>query len=137
MADRSLARMVTFALEQMRLEHVHYESGSEALAALLEMHPEKRPPVLVLDVDLPGMDGHAILERLAVDHAGSFLIVVLSSHADESMQVRSLSAGAVDHIGKPFNVRVLMAKIQRLVSLSMRVSRMPRRRATDFRPVSG
>jgi DNA-binding response OmpR family regulator len=68
------------------------------------------------------MDGHAILERLAHERPHAFLVLVLSSHADESMQVRSLFAGAVDHLPKPFNVRVLMAKLNRFLSLSTRVS---------------
>lgn len=120
--DPSLARLLTFALEQMRLPFRHISSGSEVLTELLEMDVGPQPPVVVLDVDLPGMDGHAILERLAVDRPDDYLILVLSSHADESMQVRSLLAGAIDHLAKPFNVRVLMAKVQRWVSFAARVS---------------
>ena len=73
-------------------------------------------------------DGHsrqslhdAILE--AILNGGMrafFLIVVLSSHADESVQVRSLLAGALDHLAKPFNVRVLMAKLLRWTAISAR-----------------
>jgi DNA-binding response OmpR family regulator len=44
----------------------------------------------------------------------------LSSHADESVQVRSLLAGAVDHLAKPFNIRVLIAKLQRWAAMSAR-----------------
>lgn len=112
-ADPSLARMLTFALDQVRLPHVMYTSGTAALKALLGMPAAGRPPIVVLDVDLPGVDGHAILERLGVERPNTFLIVVLSSHADESVQVRSLLAGALDHLAKPFNVRVLIAKLQR------------------------
>lgn len=86
------------------------------------MHVGARPPIVVLDVDLPGVDGHAILERLGVDRPDTFFILVLSSHADESVQVRSLLAGALDHLAKPFNVRVLMAKIQRWVAMSAHVA---------------
>jgi CheY-like chemotaxis protein len=86
-ADPSLARMLTFALDQVRLPHVMHTSGTAALKALLAMPGVERPD--------------------------TFLIVVLSSHADESVQVRSLLAGALDHLAKPFNVRVLVAKLQR------------------------
>ena len=112
-ADPSLARMLNFALDQVRLPHVLYTSGTAALKALLAMPATATPPIVVLDVDLPGVDGHAILERLGVERPNTFLIVVLSSHADESVQVRSLLAGALDHLAKPFNVRVLVAKLQR------------------------
>lgn len=117
-ADPSLGRMLSFALDQMRLQYRLLDSGSLTLRELLDMPVGSQRPLVVLDVDLPGVDGHAILERLGVDRPDTFLILVLSSHADESVQVRSLLAGALDHLAKPFNVRVLMAKIQRWVAIS-------------------
>jgi FixJ family two-component response regulator len=119
-ADPSLTRMLAFALEQARLPHVEFQSGTVLLRELLAMPVTPHPTILVLDVDLPGVDGHAILERLGVERPDTFLIVVLSSHADESVQVRSLLAGALDHLAKPFNVRVLMAKLLRWTTISTR-----------------
>lgn len=117
-ADPSLLRMLSFALDQMRLPHQSFTSGTVVLQRLLDLPRGGRPTVVVLDVDLPGVDGHAILERIGVERPDEFLIVVLSSHADESVQVRSLLAGALDHLAKPFNVRVLMAKLQRWVTIA-------------------
>jgi len=119
-ADPSLSRMLAFALEQVRLPFTLIESGTRVLRDLLAMPRTQRSPIVVLDVDLPGMDGHAILERLSIERPNTFLIIVLSSHADESVQVRSLLAGAVDHLAKPFNVRVLVAKLQRWAAMSAR-----------------
>lgn len=119
-ADESLSRMLTFALSQVRLPHELFRSGTAVLDQLLIMPIGARSPIVVLDVDLPGVDGHAILERLGVQRPDTFLIVVLSSHADESVQVRSLLAGAVDHLAKPFNIRVLIAKLQRWAAMSAR-----------------
>lgn len=121
-ADPSLGRMLSFALDQMRLQYRLLDSGSLTLRELLDMQVGSQRPLVVLDVDLPGVDGHAILERIGVDRPDTFLILVLSSHADESVQVRSLLAGALDHLSKPFNVRVLMAKIQRWVAISAHLS---------------
>jgi DNA-binding response OmpR family regulator len=123
-ADPSLARMLGFALDQVRLPNELFSSGSEVLSALLAMPATASPPIVVLDVDLPGVDGHAILERLGVERPNAFLIVVISSHADESVQVRSLLAGALDHLAKPFNVRVLVAKLQRWTALSASVRKV-------------
>ncbi len=120
--DPSLSRMMTFALSQMRLEFREMTSGTASLNELIQMRVGTRPPVVILDVDLPGMDGHAVLERVGTDRPDTFLILVLSSHADEAIQVRSLLAGAVDHIAKPFNVRVLMAKVHRWVAMSARLT---------------
>ena len=117
-ADPSMARMLAFAIEQLRLEYCVFSSGTLALRALLTLPVKSQAPIVILDVDLPGMDGHSLLERLGVERPDEFLIIVLSSHADESVQVRSLLAGALDHLAKPFNVRVLMAKLQRWVAMS-------------------
>jgi DNA-binding response OmpR family regulator len=119
-ADAALMRMLMFALDQHHLPCRPFTSGSEVLDALLSMPRGGPPAVVLLDVDLPGVDGHAILERLGVERPESFLIVVLSSHADESTQVRSLLAGALDHLAKPFNVRVLMAKLRRWTAIARR-----------------
>lgn len=119
-ADPSLMRMLAFALDQARLPHVEFQSGTTVLHELLAMPLGVHPTIVVLDVDLPGVDGHAILERLGVERPNAFLIVVLSSHADESVQVRSVLAGALDHLAKPFNVRVLMAKLLRWTAIAAR-----------------
>lgn len=119
-ADASLMRMLMFALDQHHLSYRSFTSGSAVLEALLALPRGGPPAVVLLDVDLPGVDGHAILERLGVERPESFLIVVLSSHADESTQVRSLLAGALDHLAKPFNVRVLMAKLRRWTAIARR-----------------
>lgn len=114
-------RMLAFALQQMGLPHRTFTSGSTLLDALLRAPVATSPTVVVLDVDLPGVDGHAILERLSMERPEDYLIVVLSSHADESVIVRSLLSGALDHLAKPFNVRVLMAKVQRWTVVARRV----------------
>ena len=121
-ADQALARILTFAFEQLRLPFRLLDSGTDTLRELLAIRVGAQPPIVILDVDLPGVDGHAILERLGVDRPDTFFILVLSSHADESVQVRSLLAGALDHLAKPFNVRVLMAKIQRWVAMASHVA---------------
>ena len=112
--------MLSFALDQSQLPHVTFSSGTALLRELLAMPVHGLRTIVVLDVDLPGVDGHAILERLGVERPDTFMIVVLSSHADESVQVRSLLAGALDHLAKPFNVRVLIAKLQRWTTISAR-----------------
>jgi DNA-binding response OmpR family regulator len=121
-ADAPLARMFAFALNQLGLRFTLCSSGTEILDRLLRMRVRAVPPLVLLDLDLPGMDGHAVLERLGVARPDAFLIIALSSHGDESVQVRSLMAGALDHLAKPFNIRVLMAKVQRWTSVSIRLA---------------
>ena len=78
-------------------------SGSEALL-LLE---RERPDLVILDLMLPGMSGEEVLERIA----GSCPVIILSARADVQGKVKSLNAGAVDYVTKPFDNDELLARI--------------------------
>jgi CheY-like chemotaxis protein len=119
-ADAPLMRMLSFGLDQIGLPYQTFDSGSTVLDALLTTPTGAHPTLVVLDADLPGMDGQAILERLHTARPNAYLVVVVSAHADESVQVRSLLSGALDHLAKPFNVRVLLVKLQRWVGVARR-----------------
>lgn len=110
--DASLADMVVYALRSAGHHVQAYSSGPEALAALLALQPPtgKRPLVLI-DVDLPGLDGHSLHERLRVERPGAFAVVFQTVHAGEVEQIRALRAGALDYVIKPLNLRVLLAKL--------------------------
>jgi two-component system response regulator FlrC len=119
-ADAVVEELLTFALEQAGLPHRRYRNGTALLADLLAMPVHEAIPVVVLDLDLPGVDGHALLERLSAERPDTFLVLVVSSHASESIQVRSLLLGAVEHLAKPFNIRVLLAKLERWMRFASR-----------------
>lgn len=66
---------------------------------------------ILLDVRMPGMDGlevqHALLEQ-----GVTMPVIVLTGHADVSIAVRAMKAGAVDFLEKPFEKAVLLAAIE-------------------------
>src|SRR5690349_12213608 len=82
------------------------ESGEAALRALYDL----RPDIVVLDIDLPGLDGWNVLERMR--QLTDLPVVMLSSHADELEKVRALQAGADDYVTKPFGPQELLARLQ-------------------------
>jgi DNA-binding response OmpR family regulator len=75
------------------------------------MHVGTRMPLILLDVDLPGLDGFSLHERLRVERPGLFSTVFLTARGGEAEQLRAYRAGAIDYIAKPVNLRILMAKI--------------------------
>lgn len=110
--DVALADMLRYALDTQGYSYRVYVTGTEALDAMLAMRPVSgRRPLVLLDVDLPGIDGHSLHERLRVERPGAFAIVFASLHGSEGEQLRALRAGALDYIVKPVSLRVLMAKI--------------------------
>ncbi len=66
---------------------------------------------LILDINLPGFDGFAVLGRLGVPRAG-FGVVMITAQADQAMERRALDAGATALIRKPFAADRLLGLIR-------------------------
>lgn len=74
----------------------------------------------VLDIQVPGMGGFELLERIrAMPHVEDVPVVMLTSLGHESQVVRALDLGANDYIHKPFSPSELVARVRRLVTRNM------------------
>jgi signal transduction histidine kinase/DNA-binding response OmpR family regulator len=72
--------------------------GTEALASVQALHPD----AILLDIGLPGMDGHEVAERIRSDPAnGATLIVAISGYGQADDRERSRQAGCDHHLVKP------------------------------------
>lgn len=72
------------------------------------------PALLLLDYDLPGMDGAELLRRLRAERDTTFSqmpAIMLTGHTDERSEVICLEAGADDFVTKPINMSILQARI--------------------------
>jgi len=105
--------MVVRAVLRRQLEadgHTVVEAvdGEEALAACREV----RPDVVLLDVEMPVLDGHATLERLKADEdLRDIPVVFLTGRVDTADVVTGLRLGAHDYLRKPFEANELMARV--------------------------
>jgi DNA-binding response OmpR family regulator len=113
--DPTLADLLTFGLEARGYRFVHYRNGREALEMLRSMDTGGTTPLLLLDVDLPAMDGYSIFDALQQDRPGKFRVVFTTVHGTETEQLRGLEAGAIDYLVKPISLRVALEKIRRWV----------------------
>jgi CheY-like chemotaxis protein len=109
--DPSLTEMLRYALQATGYSFRHFGTGPDALAALLALDTGNRRPVVLLDVDLPGLDGFSLHERLRAARPDTFAVVFFTIHAAEAEQLRAYRAGVIDYVAKPVNMRILMAKI--------------------------
>jgi phosphoserine phosphatase RsbU/P len=84
------------------------EDGQNALARLLR----EAFDLVLLDVDMPGMEGYLVLERMKADPQLRHLPVIMISAVDEiETVVRCIEAGAEDFLPKPFDPTLLRARI--------------------------
>jgi len=113
--DAALADLLTFGLEARGYRFVHYRNGREALDHLRTLDTRGSVPLLLLDVDLPALDGYSIFEALQKDCPGKFRVVFTTVHGSEAEQLRGLEAGAIDYMVKPMSLRVALEKIRRWV----------------------
>ncbi|HZO19737.1 MAG TPA: ATPase, T2SS/T4P/T4SS family [Gemmatimonadaceae bacterium] len=105
------------------LEHEGYvvlEAGDGVLA--LDEVDRGAPDIVVLDLNLPRLDGYGVLSHLRARPATSDLpVIVLTAKGDEASEVRVFEYGASDFITKPFRPRALSARIHALLGRTRQV----------------
>lgn len=104
--DRVLADLVGFTLRREGFEVVQAYDGEAALRRWAEEQPE----MIVLDVNLPKLDGFAVCRRIR--EQADTPILLLTVRGEEDDIVRGLELGADDYIRKPFSPRELVARVQ-------------------------
>jgi diguanylate cyclase (GGDEF)-like protein len=108
--DPTALAAATAALSE-RFDITVARSGQDALR-LIGRHP---PDVVLLDVEMPGMDGMAVCQQLKADPLTEHLpVVFLTAHGDEATELRGLAAGATDFVAKPARGPVVAARLQNL-----------------------
>ncbi len=102
--------LTTFLLEQHGHQVLLAETGLEGLA----LASAARPDLILLDIQLPGMDGHAVARSLKADpELKSIPIVVVTSYAMVGDREKCLAAGAEGYIEKPINPETFVAEVER------------------------
>jgi len=116
--DETLAQILLHAFETRGYHHVWLRDGEEAVNSLAGSYPRLKTRVVLLDVDLPRLDGLAVLRRLAHDGLLQHTrVIMLTFRADEREVLEALELGAFDHVTKPFSLPVLMQRIRRTLQL--------------------
>lgn len=85
------------------------EDGVEALRLL--QHGRIRPDVILLDVEMPNMDGFSLLRRLALQPDLAAIPCIMMSGGDPAWASLARSLGAVDFLPKPFSPSGLLAML--------------------------
>ncbi len=107
--ETQLARHITRALARSGHLTTAKHDGEEGLAAALEVPPD----LVVLDLNLPRLDGLTVLQRLRQANCPA-RILILTARGEVEHRVKGLKAGADDYLAKPFSLDELIARIEAL-----------------------
>jgi anti-anti-sigma factor len=84
------------------------ENGKEGL----ELFMKEKPPIVLTDIKMPGMDGFEVLKRIKTADA-SAEVIVITGHGDMDLAIKALDFGATDFIKKPIQKAALDAALIR------------------------
>jgi DNA-binding response OmpR family regulator len=107
--DVELVGLLRFALAGAGYEVITAFDGEQALARLADSTPD----LVLLDVNLPLLDGFAVLERLR--RHSEVPVMMLTVRSAEEDEVHGLDLGADDYLKKPFSPRALLARVRSLL----------------------
>ncbi|HVR64493.1 MAG TPA: hybrid sensor histidine kinase/response regulator [Polyangia bacterium] len=97
-------------------------NGADALAAVAG----ERPDIIMLDIEMPGLDGYEVCRRIKGNDATADIPIIFVSAMDRAVdKVQAFDAGGADYVDKPFQVEEVLARVQH----QLRITRLQREMA--------
>lgn len=87
--------------------------GCSNFSNILEDIRSRKPDLILLDLNLPFMDGHFICRELR--RTSNVPIIIVTSRNSEIDELQSMHLGADDYVTKPYNLQILLARIDRVL----------------------
>lgn len=116
--EKDLVKLLSYNLQKEGYETSAAFDGRQGL----EMANSFRPDLIILDLMLPEIDGNEVCRILKYSAATKHIpILMLTAKTSPVDQVVGLELGAADYLTKPFNIKVLLARIKNVLSHQKRV----------------
>lgn len=106
--DESVSRAIKRLLRSIGLAADTFRTGNDYFA-LLDSTPSYRPACIVLDVQMPGVNGLEVQRRLA---GSGIPVMFITAHDDADVREQALAAGAAAYLRKPFNDEVFIEAVR-------------------------
>ncbi len=105
-------KLITFILEKNGYETIRAETGNTGI----ELAVKKKPDFILLDIQLPDMNGIEVLKAIRKSKAnGSIPVIAVTSYAMTGDRQRLIAAGCNGYIEKPIVVETIINEIRRIV----------------------
>jgi two-component system cell cycle response regulator DivK len=109
-ASRELIRAI---LKPVRCNITEATHGQQAL----DLMQQERPDLVLLDIDMPGLDGLAVLKKMRQDASLADLpVVAVTAFAMEGDREKGMAAGFTAYVTKPVRAAILRQQVQQLLS---------------------
>ena len=93
--------------------HGYHTVGTRNGIEALDLARKHRPDLILMDIQLPGLDGYEATRRIKANPAlRAIPIIAVTSYALSGDDVKAQEAGCDDYVAKPFSPRALLAKIR-------------------------
>ncbi len=112
------------AANVLLLERLLRSAGYSAISTtqnpqeVVDLHRQNRYDLILLDLNMPEMDGFQVMEALKSEEGdGSLPVLVITAQPNEKL--RALKAGALDFVSKPFDIAEVLARVQNLLQVRL------------------
>ena len=128
-ADFILLKKALMEIEGIELDIINVNSGEDAFLFLGKKEPFNKaftPNIIILDLNLPGISGHEILEKIKIDPMLKLIPIVIYSTSDDKKDItKSYKLHANSYITKTFNIEELFDKISNIGEYWFKTSQLP------------
>ncbi|MBE9516823.1 MAG: response regulator [Proteobacteria bacterium] len=95
-------------------------SSTNSSVESLKMYAELQPDILLLDINMPELDGFGVLQKLHTIETGEYLpVLVLTAQIDRDTKLRALELGAIDFVTKPFDHIEVLNRIRNILQVRL------------------
>ena len=107
-------KMLKNVLDKEQYDLHAFSTGKRALEYLVQK--DKVPDLIILDIEMPEMNGYDVLERIKkMEHLENVPVIFLTANNEKKQVVKAVTGGAKDYVVKPIDKEILTKKINSLL----------------------